>query len=143
MSCRVSLRRSARGRCVSLLTQYRIEPRIRSHTSLSRDTLIPLIASCIPDNAAHRVDLVNAEIVILVEVLKNVCGIGAMEDYERLGKLNVQTLAQRAQNLAPSRVGDGKAKKDEDAAEQEKVTETLTHDVPRAADAEVESAQDP
>lgn len=88
-------------------------------------------------------DLANAEIVILVEVLKNVCGIGAMEDYERLGKLNVQTLAQRAQNLAPSRVGDGKAKKDEDAAAREKAPEPRTHDEPRAAAAEAEGAHDP
>ncbi|WFC94759.1 hypothetical protein MBRA1_001393 [Malassezia brasiliensis] len=84
---------------------YRIEPRIRSHTSLSRDVLIPLVASCIPDTAAHRADLAHPEVVILVEVLKNVCGIGAVEDYERLGKLNVQTLAQRSgQAVATSRV---------------------------------------
>lgn len=89
----------------SVLTQYRIEPRIRSHTSLSRDVLIPLVASCIPDSAAHRADLAHPEVVILVEVLKNVCGIGAVEDYERLGKLNVQTLAQRSgQAVATSRV---------------------------------------
>lgn len=88
-----------------VLTQYRIEPRIRSHTSLSRDVLIPLVASCIPDSAAHRADLAHPEVVILVEVLKNVCGIGAVEDYERLGKLNVQTLAQRSgQAVATSRV---------------------------------------
>lgn len=38
-------------------------------------------------------------------MLKNVCGIGAVEDYERLGKLNVQTLAQRSgQAVATSRV---------------------------------------
>ncbi|PKI82779.1 hypothetical protein MVES_003175 [Malassezia vespertilionis] len=61
---------------------YRIEPRIRSHTALSRDTLIPLVASCIPPD--HRVDLANAELVILVEILKN------------LGKYNVQTLARPA-----------------------------------------------
>lgn len=59
--------------------------------------LIPLVASCIPADGGHRVDLANADVVILVEVLKNVCGIGAIEGYERLGKLNVQTLAQRVQ----------------------------------------------
>ena len=87
------------------LTQYRIEPRIRSHTSLSRDVLIPLVASCIPGEGMHRADLARPEVVVLVEVLKNVCGIGAVDAYERLGNLNVQTVAQRAgQDVASSRV---------------------------------------
>lgn len=75
--------------------QYRIEPRIRAHTSLSRDVLIPLIASCVPSNADHRVDLAQPDVLIVVEVLRNVCGIGVLDEYEALGKWNVQTLATR------------------------------------------------
>ncbi|KAL4399206.1 RNA binding protein [Malassezia pachydermatis] len=74
---------------------YRIEPRIRAHTSLSRDVLIPLIASCVPSNADHRVDLAQPDVLIVVEVLRNVCGIGVLDEYEALGKWNVQTLATR------------------------------------------------
>ncbi|WFD43531.1 hypothetical protein MPSI1_002193 [Malassezia psittaci] len=84
---------------------YRIEPRIRSHTSLSRDILISLIASCVPDNGGHRANLTQPDVVILVEVLKNVCGVGVIENYEQMGKFNVQTVAQRGgQNVSSSRV---------------------------------------
>lgn len=80
---------------------YRIEPRIRANSSLSRDVLIPLVASCVPPGAT--VDLKQPEVTIVVEVLRNICGIGAVEDYERFGKLNVQTLADRQR----SKSGDG------------------------------------
>ena len=56
--------------------------------------LIPLVASCVPANAAHRVDLVAPDVVIVVEVLRNVCGIGTLDAYAELGKWNVQTLAE-------------------------------------------------
>lgn len=78
----------------TVLTQYRIEPRIRAHTSLSRDVLIPLVASCVPSSAAHRVDLARPDVIIVVEVLRNVCGIGTLDAYAELGKWNVQTLAE-------------------------------------------------
>lgn len=78
-----------------MTTQYRIEPRIRSHTALTRDLLIPLVASCVPSGGGHRADLQQPEVVILVEVLKNVCGMGVVEDYEQLGKFNMQTVAQQ------------------------------------------------
>ncbi|WFD24309.1 hypothetical protein MEQU1_003008 [Malassezia equina] len=78
---------------------YRIEPRIRAHTSLTRDTLIPLIAACVPSDEGHRVDLAHPDVIIVVEVLRNVCGIGALHDFERWGKWNVQTLAERHRAL--------------------------------------------
>ena len=54
--------------------------------------LIPLIASCVPKNAEHRVDLAQADVIIIVEVLRNICGIGTIDEYQRFGKWNVQTL---------------------------------------------------
>jgi len=85
----------ATDRTCAALTQYRIEPRIRAHTSLTRETLIPLVAACVPADEGHRVDLAHPDVVVVVEVLRNVCGIGALDDYERWGKWNVQTLAER------------------------------------------------
>ncbi|WFD33110.1 hypothetical protein MSPP1_004167 [Malassezia sp. CBS 17886] len=75
--------------------QYRVEPRIRSHSTLSRDALIPLVAACVPTTAEHRVDLSKPDVVIVVEILKNVCGVGAVEHFDRFAKMNVQTLADR------------------------------------------------
>lgn len=105
--CRIDPRRSTArtarrvsyGPCAlrtcKALTQYRIEPRIRAHTSLTRDTLIPLIAACVPADEGHHVDLAHPDVILVVEVLRNVCGIGALHDYERWAKYNVQTLAER------------------------------------------------
>lgn len=100
MRCSLRLQASAPARYVAALTQYRVEPRIRSHSSLSRDELIPLLASCVPTNAAHRVDLAHPDVVIVVEVLRTVCGIGTVDHYDELGKWNVQTLASRTDTTA-------------------------------------------
>jgi hypothetical protein len=48
--------------------QYKIEMRIRNHTTISRDTLIQTVARCIPE--CHSVDLNNPQLFILVEVFK-------------------------------------------------------------------------
>lgn len=77
------------------LTQYRIEPRIRANTSLTRDTLIPLVAACVPSEGGHRVDLANPDVIVVVEVLRNICGIGTLDEYERWAKWNMQTIAER------------------------------------------------
>lgn len=48
--------------------QYKIELRIRNHTTLSRPTIIQTIADCVPEG--HVVNLTDPTIFILVEVFK-------------------------------------------------------------------------
>jgi hypothetical protein len=48
--------------------QYKIELRIRNHTTLSRLALIEAIAQCVPEG--HIVDLDDPELFIIVEVFK-------------------------------------------------------------------------
>lgn len=48
--------------------QYKIEMRVRNHTTIPRPTMIQTIAQCVPDG--HIVDLNGPEIFILVEVFK-------------------------------------------------------------------------
>jgi len=48
--------------------QYKIELKVRNHNTLSRQTLIDTVVSCVP--SGWTVDLENAEIFILVEVFK-------------------------------------------------------------------------
>ncbi|WFC99444.1 hypothetical protein MYAM1_002188 [Malassezia yamatoensis] len=65
-------------------------------------------------NGGHKANLTQPDVVILVEVLKNVCGIGVVGNYEQMGKFNVQTVAQRGgQNVSSSRVA---AARDENIA---------------------------
>ena len=48
--------------------QYKIELRVRNHTTIPRQILIQHVAQCVPDG--HTVDLDNPQIFILVEVFK-------------------------------------------------------------------------
>ena len=50
------------------LLQYKIELRVRNHTSLTRPSVIQAIAECIPQN--FKVELTNPEVFILVEIFK-------------------------------------------------------------------------
>ncbi|TFK74198.1 hypothetical protein BDN72DRAFT_104731 [Pluteus cervinus] len=86
--------------------RYKIELRVRNHTTLSRQTIIQNIAQDVPSE--HTVDLTNPDMFILVEVFKSVCGISIVEDYYELQKFNVMELANqekaREANRNPGRV---------------------------------------
>ncbi|KAF9267970.1 hypothetical protein L218DRAFT_919865 [Marasmius fiardii PR-910] len=90
---------SACGPLISL--QYKVELRVRNHTSLTRPVIIQAIAECIPKT--FKVDLTNPEIFVLVEIFKekeliikqSVCGIAITKDYYTLHKYNVMELATR------------------------------------------------
>ncbi|OBZ72354.1 Uncharacterized protein C25H2.10c [Grifola frondosa] len=75
---------------------YKIELRMRNHSTLARNKIIDEIAKCVPEG--HKVDLANPELFILVEVFKNTCGISVVKDYYRLQKFNVMEIAN-AKNL--------------------------------------------
>ncbi|TDL16547.1 hypothetical protein BD410DRAFT_617007 [Rickenella mellea] len=72
--------------------RYKIDLRIRNHNTLTREDIILTIAKCIP--AHHKVDLVDPEMFILVEVFKSVCGMSVVRDYHRYKKFNVIEIAQ-------------------------------------------------
>ncbi|KAE8221968.1 hypothetical protein CF326_g8462 [Tilletia indica] len=74
---------------------YRIEPRIRAHNIVTRDPLIQLIGEQVALQAgAHSVDLKNPELVIVVEILKSVCGIGVAEHWNRFRRFNPAMVAE-------------------------------------------------
>ncbi|KAK0204971.1 hypothetical protein DFS33DRAFT_1324284 [Desarmillaria ectypa] len=75
---------------------YKIELRIRNHTSLSRPTIIQTIADCVPEG--HVVDLTNPDAFILVEVFKSVLGVAITQEYYSLQKFNVMEISNRTQS---------------------------------------------
>ncbi|KAG7451308.1 uncharacterized protein BT62DRAFT_961061 [Guyanagaster necrorhizus] len=75
---------------------YKIELRIRNHTSLSRPTVIQTIADCVPEG--HVVNLSNPDVFILVEVFKSVLGVAITQEYYSLHKFNVMEISTRTQN---------------------------------------------
>jgi len=48
--------------------QYKIELRVRNHTTIPRQTIIETVAQCVPEG--HTVDLLEPQLFILVEVFK-------------------------------------------------------------------------
>ncbi|KIK55106.1 hypothetical protein GYMLUDRAFT_48061 [Collybiopsis luxurians FD-317 M1] len=71
---------------------YKIELRMRNHTTLARDSIIQAIAECVPEK--FKVDLTAPEFFVLVEIFKSVCGISITRDYYKLHKYNVMELAK-------------------------------------------------
>ncbi|KAF9223739.1 hypothetical protein BS17DRAFT_672848, partial [Gyrodon lividus] len=71
--------------------KYKIELRIRNHSTLTRMDIIEEVAKCMPDN--YTVDLDDPEVFVLVEVFKSVCGVSVLRDYYKLQKFNVMTLS--------------------------------------------------
>ncbi|KAF8440381.1 hypothetical protein L210DRAFT_3668938 [Boletus edulis BED1] len=71
--------------------KYKIELRVRNHSTLTRMDIIQEIATCMPQN--YVVDLNNPDVFVLVEVFKSVCGVSILRDYYKLHKFNVMMLA--------------------------------------------------
>ncbi|KDR76001.1 hypothetical protein GALMADRAFT_247216 [Galerina marginata CBS 339.88] len=92
--------------------KYKIELRVRNHTTIPRPTMIQNVAQCVPEG--HTVDLENPQIFILVEVFKSICGVSVVEDYYQLHKFNVTELAKHKDldQSAESRLADKSAEDD-------------------------------
>lgn len=85
---------------------FKIDPRIRSHSKLKRGDVIQVLASNIPTaepeveggerRRVHNANLTNPDYWIVVEVVKNSAAISVVKDYERFKKMNLQMVAQAA-----------------------------------------------
>ncbi|KAF4613780.1 hypothetical protein D9613_007485 [Agrocybe pediades] len=82
--------------------KYKIELRVRNHTTIPRPTLIQTVAQCVPEG--HAVDLEHPQVFLLVEVFKSICGVSVVEDYYELQKFNVMEIAKRNDQPSESRV---------------------------------------
>ncbi|KAH9003187.1 hypothetical protein EDB86DRAFT_2895958 [Lactarius hatsudake] len=71
--------------------RYKIELKVRNHNSIPRQTIIDTVVSCVP--SGWTVNLNDAEVFILVEVFKSICGVGVVKDYYLHQKFNVMEIA--------------------------------------------------
>jgi len=85
--------------------RYKIELKVRNHNSISRQTIIDTVVSCVP--SGWIVNLDDAEIFILVEVFKSICGIGVVKDYYAHQRFNVMEIAN-SKNAESKLGGDGR-----------------------------------
>jgi tRNA acetyltransferase TAN1 len=73
--------------------KFAIRPTIRNNNQLDRDTVIKTIASAV--GQGHSVDLKNYDLLILVEVYRNICGMSVVgNEYEKLKRYNLAEIYQ-------------------------------------------------
>ncbi|CAI9781295.1 unnamed protein product [Fraxinus pennsylvanica] len=62
----------------------------RANTGVDRTKIIDAVAKSVP--SAHKVDLSNPDVSIVVQIVKTICLIGIVEKYKELSKYNVREL---------------------------------------------------
>nr|POE64853.1 uncharacterized protein c25h2.10c [Quercus suber] len=85
--------------------KFAIRPTLRNHNVLTRDSVIKQVASLV--GPGHAVDLKNYDLLIVVEVYQNICGMSVLDNsFERLKRLNL------AEIFDPTMVDDTKQKEE-------------------------------
>ncbi|KAI8939410.1 hypothetical protein NX059_003192 [Plenodomus lindquistii] len=73
--------------------KFAIRPSIRNNKDLKRDGVIKSVAAAV--GSGHKVDLKDYDLLILVEIYKNVVGMSVVgPDFERLKRYNLEELHQ-------------------------------------------------
>ncbi|KAI5806258.1 hypothetical protein EDC01DRAFT_141447 [Geopyxis carbonaria] len=75
--------------------KFAIRPTARNHNVLKRDEIIQTVARCV--GPKHSVDLKNPDLLILVELYKNICGISVVKDFEKYKRFNIRALQDDAE----------------------------------------------
>ncbi|KAG0231483.1 THUMP domain-containing protein 1 [Actinomortierella wolfii] len=77
---------------------FSILPKIRHNDKVNREDLIRQLASKVGTGQKHKVDLKNYDKLILVEVIKSICFMSVVDDYERLKRFNLQTIFEASRS---------------------------------------------
>ncbi|KAF2144613.1 uncharacterized protein K452DRAFT_284936 [Aplosporella prunicola CBS 121167] len=94
--------------------KFAIRPNIRNHKMMTRDQVIKSIAAAV--GPGHSVDLKDYDLLILVDIYKNVCGMSVVgEDFERLKRYNLSEIYEPT----PREQAKEQAKEQADSAQQE------------------------
>ncbi|KAF3152998.1 hypothetical protein TWF594_000045 [Orbilia oligospora] len=77
--------------------KFAIRPNLRDHRVLNRDEIIKSVARIVgPD---HKVDLINYDLLIIVEVWRNICGVSVVRDFEHYKRFNLGLVADQSEGL--------------------------------------------
>ncbi|KAF9546391.1 THUMP domain-containing protein 1 [Mortierella hygrophila] len=102
-------------------TTFKIIPKIRHNDKVERDTLLKKLAGMAGQGQNHTVSMDDPEYIILAEVIKSICFMGVVRDYEKLKKYNIQSIFEAAQKSEEVPKGDD-VKKDDDEKKEETTT---------------------
>ncbi|EPY50693.1 tRNA acetyltransferase [Schizosaccharomyces cryophilus OY26] len=72
--------------------KFAVQATIRNHSILKKDDIYRSIAKCV--GREHKVDLKNYDLLIMVQVFKNIIGMSVVRDYEQLRRFNLNELYQ-------------------------------------------------
>ncbi|KAK3698308.1 hypothetical protein LTR37_017016 [Vermiconidia calcicola] len=85
--------------------KFAIRPTLRNHNILSRDSIIRQIATIV--GPGHEVSLKDYDLLIIVEVYQNVCGVSVLDNsFERLKRYNLAEIfdpTPASENANPER----------------------------------------
>ncbi|KAG0215068.1 THUMP domain-containing protein 1 [Mortierella sp. NVP41] len=101
-------------------TTFKIIPKIRHNDKVERDTLLKKLAGLAGQDQSHTVSMNDPEYIILAEVIKSICFLGVVRDYEKLKKYNIQSIFEAAQ-----RSDDDNIKEERVVAPKESATEDV------------------
>ncbi|KAJ4365867.1 hypothetical protein N0V83_008489 [Neocucurbitaria cava] len=80
--------------------KFAIRPSIRNNTEFTRDEIIKSVAAAV--GPGHKVDLHGYDLLILVEIYKNVVGMSVVgPDFENLKRFNLEELRQTPSTEEP------------------------------------------
>ncbi|KAF9139601.1 THUMP domain-containing protein 1 [Linnemannia schmuckeri] len=105
-------------------TTFKIIPKIRHNDKVERDALLKKLAGMAGQGQSHTVSMDDPEYIILAEVIKSICFMGVVRDYEKLKKYNIQSIfeaAQKSDANEDASKGDD-VKKDDDEKKEEATT---------------------
>ncbi|XP_038064339.1 THUMP domain-containing protein 1-like [Patiria miniata] len=91
---------------------FAVRIKIRNNASIKRDDVIKLMAAMVTSKGIkHKVDLDDPELSVVVEIIKNVCCLSVLRDFNKLKRYNLQEI-----------VGDGGAARKNDPGRSAKGT---------------------
>ncbi|KLJ12792.1 hypothetical protein EMPG_12211 [Blastomyces silverae] len=112
--------------------KYAIRTSIRNNTEWTRDTLIPLVAKAV--GPGHSVDLKNYDLLILVDIVQNICGMSVVgPDYDELKRYNLSEIYDPTPKPGPPKPSSAPAPAPAPAATVEK------SDTPGGTDADADA----
>ncbi|KAF9112300.1 THUMP domain-containing protein 1 [Mortierella sp. AM989] len=78
-------------------TTFKVIPKIRHNDKVDRETLVKMLASAAGQDQKHSVNLNEPNYVILAEVIKSICFLSVVKNYDNLKKYNIQSIFEAAQ----------------------------------------------
>ncbi|KAG0201679.1 THUMP domain-containing protein 1 [Mortierella sp. GBA30] len=95
-------------------TTFKVIPKIRHNDKVDREILVRMLASAAGVGQKHTVNLNEPHYVILAEVIKSICFMSVVKDYDSLKKYNIQSIFEATQTGNNGKENDECSKKTKD-----------------------------